>query len=258
MNILLNPNIRFHYAGLFQNEGAWIHPDRTEETYEIIYVIRGKVYLTEESREFCIGEGQVLLLLPGIRHFGSRISSDVSFYWLHFSVEQGELPFRQRFFENFEHAALFKELLHCHNLPDVPDYLVNAVLLHLLSELCRLSEESDAPPNAVAEKIYEWIRINADAELTVAKAAERFGYSPDHLSRICKQNFGLGASALINRFLCEKAKTLLCNTEKYVKEIAADLKFSTDKAFIAYFKYHESCFPSEFRNRFGKLHMNKQ
>lgn len=83
-------------------------------------------------------------------------------------------------------------------------------------------------------------------------------YSADHVSRICKKNFGMGASALIDRFLTERAKMLLCNTEKYVKEIAAELNFQSDKAFIAYFKYHEKCFPSEFRNRFGQLHMNKK
>ncbi len=257
MNSLIHPHIRFHFAGLFQNEGEWIHPDRVETTYEIIYVTRGEVWLREEDREVCLKEGQLILLPPRLRHGGSRPSSDVSFYWLHFSLSEGVgLPFSARRFEKFENASLFKEILHCQNLPAVPDYLVNSILLHILSELCRLSGEYEPRANASAEKIYEWIRINTDATLTVSAAAKRFGYSPDHLSRICKQNFGMGAETLINRFLCERAKSLLSNTEKYVKEIAAQLKFPNDKAFIAYFKYHEGCSPSEFRNRFGKIHMN--
>ena len=257
MNTLIHPNIHFHYAGLFQKEGTWSHPERTESTYEIIYVTRGEVFLTEEDREYRLREGQLLLLSPHVCHRGSRPSENVSFYWLHFSLTEGvSLPFSTRFFEKFENVSLLKELLHCQNLPSPPHYLVNSILLHVLSELCRLSGEHEPHPNAAAEKIYEWIRINADASLSVTHAAARFGYSPDHLSRICKKSFGVGAEALINRFLCEKAKNLLCNTEKYVKEIAAELKFPGDKAFIAFFKYHEGCFPSEFRNRFGKIHMN--
>ena len=109
-----------------------------------------------------------------------------------------------------------------------------------------------------AEKIYEWIRANTDARLTVERIADHFGYSADHISRICKRHFGVSAKALINRFLLDKAKTLLSNTDKYVKEIGAELNFADDKAFIAYFKYHEKCSPSEFRNRYGKIHMNSK
>ncbi len=257
MNTLLHPSFSCGYAGLFENDGDWIHPERVEPTYEILYVTKGEVYLTEGDREYHLTEGQLLLLAPGVRHAGSRVTSGVGFYWLHFSVEQGALPFEARLFDHFEQVSLFREYLHVRHLPGCPEYLLNSILLHILSELCHRSGEWEPKPNTTAEKIYEWLRINADAALTVQKAANRFGYSSDHLSRICKQSFGLGACALINRFVCERAKTLLCNTERYVKEIAAELHFTDDKAFIAFFKYHEGCFPSEFRNRFSKLHMNK-
>ena len=258
MNILENPKISFSYAGLFQTDGAWIHPRKTEVTYEIIYVARGEVYMREEQREIHAREGQLFLLYPEKCHYGTRETSDVSFYWLHFSIEEGELPFDRCFFENFEGAYLFKELLHVNNLPTAPRYLVNSVLMHILSELCYAAEGSGAAYDGRAEKIYEWMRINADASLTVRRVAEHFGYAPDHISRICKRNFGVSAKELINRFLLDRARSLLSNTDKYIKEIAAQLGFSCDKAFVGYFKYHEGCFPSEFRNRFGKLHMNSK
>jgi AraC-like DNA-binding protein len=173
-------------------------------------------------------------------------------------VKEGDLPFHKRFFEGFNDMYLFKELLHYNNLPSVPEYAVNSVLIHILAVLCHLSEKSVCSYNSLAETLLEWIRINADASLTVQGVAKHFGYSPDHTNRICKRNCGIGARALINNFLLARAKELLCNTEKYVKEIAAELAFPSDKAFIGYFKYHEGCYPSEFRNRFGKTHMNKR
>ncbi|MBQ7384133.1 MAG: AraC family transcriptional regulator [Clostridia bacterium] len=229
---------------------------RIEKTYEIICVTKGTVCMYEEKREYVAERGQVILLSPNLLHGGTAVTRDVGFYWVHFTVEDGEFPIEKRFFESFESRYLFKELLHYNNLPNIPEYAVNSVLIHILSELCHLSQKSTQSYNIIAEQLYEWIRISASAELTVKSLADHLGYSPDHINRICKKYHGIGARELINRFLIARAKSLLCNTEKYVKEIAAELKFSNDKAFIGYFKYHEGCSPSEFRNRFGKIHMN--
>lgn len=258
MNILDNPYIRFCYAGWFRSEREWIHPVRTEQTYEIIYVTQGEVWIREAQQEYGLKRGELLLLSPGVCHQGSRTSSDVGFYWVHFTVSEGKLPFEQRYFRKFENAYLLKELLHDDKVPHVPDCLVQSVLIHILSELYRLSEGSGLSYNNKAEKIYEWIRTHADASLHVRQVADHFGYSADHVTRICKTHYGVSGGSLIHRFLLARAKELLCNTDLYVKEIAAELSFTDDKAFIGFFCYHEGCYPSEFRNRFAKLHMNSR
>ncbi len=258
MNMLVHPMVKFEYAGLFQTNRQWIHPKRIGTNYEIICVTQGVVDIAEEDRQYHLERGQILILSPGMRHFGTGFSERVSFYWVHFSLSEGELPFALRHFSGFENTSLFKELLHANNLPDVPEYLVNSILLHILCELCYLSGEHTPRYDSRAQKIYEWVRINADARLTVERIAEEFRYSPDHLSRICKRNFGIGAGELIDRFLLSRIKELLSNTELYIKEIARELSFSDDKALIGYFKYHEECSPTEFRNRFSRLHMNSK
>lgn len=259
MNILENPNIRFVYAGLFSSGNEWIHPDKTEKTYEIIYVVSGKVHLHDESSgELSLEKGNLVILEPGVRHYGTKTSSGVSFYWVHFHVENGKLPFEKRVFEKTDNPHLFKELLHYAFLPEMPVYTVNSILIRILCELCYQSEESEKHTDMTAEKIYEWIRTNAASGLTVEKTALHFGFSPDHITRIIKKNYGVGVKSLINTFLLSKAKELLANTGKYVKEIAYELEFESDKAFIAFFKYHEGVFPSEFRDRFYKIHMNRK
>ena len=257
MNNLMHPHFKFEYAGLFQSDGEWVHPARVEKTFELLCVTHGEVCIAEGAKEYCVKQGQVLLLSPHVVHRGTRATRDVGFYWVHFHADQG-FPFSANYFENFEQVSLFKELLHYNNLPSPPTYLVNAVLLHILSELCLLCEQGTLHFDTQAEKVREWIRIHASATLSVRAVAERFGYSADHLSRICKKQYGMGAGALIDRFLLSRAKELLCNTDCYVKEIAAQLGFATDKAFIGYFKYHEGCFPAAFRTRFSKIHMNNK
>ena len=257
MSILQNAQIEFVHAGLFQSTGAWIHPRRTEITYELICVVKGEVCLEEDGVGYRLCPGEVLLLRPGVVHHGTAYTENVSFYWLHFHARE-PLPFETYYVKSFAHTSLFRELLHYNNLPQPPSELVNATLVHILAALAHLSVGEGAAVDAKAEQLYEWTRINVTAATTVAQIAAHFGYSTDHISRICKRSFGMGVRALIDRFLLARAKELLCNTEIYVKEIAATLAFGSDKAFIAFFKYHESCSPNAVRDRFGKTHMNSK
>ena len=257
MSILQNPNVEFVYAGLFQRRGEWIHPERVETTYEIIYVTSGEVFLEDGGKEHHLTPGQLLLLPPNRMHRGTRHSRDVGFYWLHFRV-RGELPFARRFFSHFEDASLFRELLHYNNLPVAESELVGALLLKILALLSYLSQSEQSDYDEKAERIYEWTRIHAVAGTTVKQIANHFGYSTDHVTRICKRAYGIGVRELIDRFLIARAKELLCNTDKYVKEIAAELNFPNDKAFIGFFHYHEGIFPSELRQRLSKTHMNSR
>lgn len=256
-NTIINQNFEFVYGGLFRSTESWIHPRRAEVTYEMIYVTHGEVFMSEEGRQIHAKKGQLIILSPNITHVGTKHSKDVGFYWIHFKAKH-PLPFEERFFEGFDDVYLFKELLHACHMPTSPEYLTNSILVRILAQLCLLSSENLKKYDSTSEKIYEWIRINASARLTVKGVAENFGYSSDHICRICKRNYGLGARELINKFLLLRAKELLSNTDKYVKEIAADLEFGDDKCFIGYFKYHEGISPSEFRNRYGKIHMNNK
>ncbi len=258
MNNIINPCYSFVSAGLFQTDGDWIHPERIEETFEIIYVTRGEVIMYEGDRDIHARAGELFILSPSLLHGGSRTSSDVEFFWVHFKTDGSALPFDANFFRGFENSYLFKELLHNCHLPRRPEALVNSVLMHILGELCRLSEENNDSYDSTAEKIYEWIRINSYADLTVSAVAEHFVYSPDHISRICRARYKMSAGELIDHFLILRAKERLANTSKYVKEIAAELRFRDDKAFIGYFKYHEKTTPTDFRNRYSKLYMNNK
>lgn len=251
-----NFEIKFHHAGMFQSRGEWIHPERREKTYELIYVLKGDFSLIEENTLYRLSKGNVLLLSPDVVHKGFGKSVDVEFFWAHFSLEKGELPFSKRHFSSFSSHQLFRELLHYTNLSKIPDYLVTAILVHILCELQFLSNEENRFFDPLAEKLYEWIRVSANAKLTAHKVSKQFGYSPDHLTRICKRSFGMGVKELINKFIIVQAKHALSNSNAYVKEIAEALGFSSDKAFIGFFKYHEKLSPTEFRTKFARLHIN--
>lgn len=258
MNILVNPYISFRGAGLFYSEKEWTHPKRVEKTYEIIYVTEGVVHMRENGADTDAGQGQIMLLEPDTLHEGYRESRRVGFYWLHFSLSGENLPFKKRFFERFDSAYLFRELLHCNNLPSSSEHTVNAILIRILCELCDLSDRKDGKEDGKASVIYEWIRANSGAALTAANVAARFQCSTDHATRLLTKYCGKGIKGVNDMFVIKRAKELLCNTNKYIKEIAFELGFCSDNAFIAFFKYHEGIYPEKYRNRFFKTHMNSK
>ena len=256
MHMLKNPYITCEYGGLFQSKESWCHPDRVETTYELIYITEGEVYMNIGGEEHRFQKGELLILEPNVRHFGFRESEDVSFYWVHFRLEGETLPFRTRWLESFEHAYLFKELLHNFFLPSRPDYVVDSILLRILAEICYLDECEGKKLDKDAEAISEWICANISAKLRLGSVAAHFGFSTDHVTRVLKKQYGVGAKGLMDRFIILKAKNMLANTGKYVKEIGYELGFGSDNAFISFFRYHEGISPSEFRDNFYKIHMN--
>ena len=52
-------------GGLFDCTGEWIHPKRTIESNELIYVRRGQVFIEEDGTEYVLGENDIILLEIG-------------------------------------------------------------------------------------------------------------------------------------------------------------------------------------------------
>ncbi len=258
MTNLVHPGIFFDYGGLFSTSEEWIHPDRTERTHEIIYVTEGQVYMNDDGSEICLEKGQLLLLEANKRHFGYKKSSRVSFYWLHFHTDIPDFDIGNRFLARFDNAYLFKELLHYAFLSSDAREMVSSILVRILTEIKYLGSSNCAGKDKTAAEIYEWLRVNAKAGLTAKKTAKHFGFSPDHVSRLLKKHYGAGTKAITERLVLAKAKEMLNTTGKYVKEIAYELGFTDDKAFIGFFKYHEGVYPSAFRSRFYMIHMNNR
>ena len=258
MDCLRNPNVTYVYGGLFTTDGVWRHPDRTEVTYELIFVTSGSVCLTvENDGEYTLDTNDLIVLEPGVRHFGHDDTDHVSFYWIHFSLAEGAaLPFTTRVFRHFACGYEFKELLHRANLGDGSENLVGASLSVLLAQL-EYTERSDRPTEGkTAAAIYEWLRINASASLKVSDAAKHFGVSADHLSRLLQHSFGKSAKRIMDDFVLAKCRERLCRTGQYNKEIADALGFADAAAFIHFFTYHEGVSPAVFRKRYYLTHLN--
>lgn len=184
MIILNNCKIEFSGGGLFLTDDIWIHPQRCETTYEIIYVIAGDVFISEENTNYHLKNGDLIILKPGKQHFGFKESSGhTSFHWLHFFCDNfSSLPIKQSVFRNFKRSYLFKEILHHYTTKNL--ICCEASLTYLLSELFYTSSSNISK---LCADVVAWVRINANASFKVKDVANRFDYNSEHLSRLIKK-----------------------------------------------------------------------
>ena len=243
--------LRFSNMGLFDSDVDWIHPTVTIDSFELIYVVAGEIFLREEDTNYHLKKGELLLLDAGKEHGGTQLSHGrTSFYWLHFYTNDIHTIAPQKQSTPPQNAVYtFQELMH---LQETDHTLAELVLARFLKE----SNVKREYGNRTAHEIAEFIRIHSNRPLTVTEIAQRFGYSPDHLSRLLRRDFGYDTKTAIVKKRLEYIESLLINTDHSVKELAAQCGFEDENKFVKFFKYHKKITPSQYRNRYFYVHMN--
>ena len=258
---MMNDNkLEFRGGGRFLTDREWIHPDKTEITYELIYVTDGDVFLEIEKKSFHLVSKDLIILPLGIPHRGYEISHGrTSFYWIHFMIDDlEEFALAGVVYTGFSNSYLLKELLHFHNSPVCAPVMTDIVLSHILAQLAYERSTNKDKQAKLAAEIAEYIRINASNTLSAAMIGKIFGYHEEYLTRLMKQNYGQGLKFLSDAAILGKAKELLSHSNFSVKEIASALQFPSANSFIHFYKYHEQISPSRYRNIYSQIHMNNK
>lgn len=247
----------FDGGGKFSSKGDWIHSARIINTYELILVTRGTVYIEENGVRYSLRANDYILLHPHLPHSGWRISKEaVSFYWLHFySDDPWELPFTGTAPSPEILIQNARQLLQIHHSPIYPPKTVDHMMQVLLSELL-VQRRQERPQNALALQTLEYIRAHSYRALTASEVAEALGYHPDHLSRLLRAYCGTTLGNEITRQRLERAKWLLQTTDYTVSRIAMELGYGEANLFEKFFKYHAGLTPTAYRNSFVNLHTN--
>lgn len=252
---------RYSSGGLFTSETAWQHSTRSIDTFELILVTQGTVYLQENGKEFELNVGEYLLLYPDRIHGGTRVSEmPVEFFWLHFAedISNGTvmphpdgLPQAGTLTNIGEAVQLVRRLLHYGESPHYPTACCDCALAVLLWELAR--QTSAAPvTNALAEHVHEYIRSHDDRLLTVADVEAYFGYNADYLSRVMKTYRGVSLQQDIIAERLDRAKLLLQTSNYTVERVARELGYEDPNLFVKFFRYHARTTPTAYRNTYTR------
>lgn len=250
-------DVKYCGAGKFISRGDWIHPDRVIDSYELIFVTKGQVYIDEGGIRYHLKPDEILLLQPQLRHFGYQASRDTEFFWLHWRGGAAlHFDVKHRKINNSYSLSLYlRQLLDlrtAYQLSEGADYLTRLILMEL--------HANSTPPQLhhITEKIAAWIRANCHCAITEKQIAAQFGYNPDYLNRLFKANLSKTIKQYISESRMEYIKGLMLREELPLKEIAAKAGFSEYKYFLKFFKYHEKKTPTEFTKLYAKMPINSR
>ena len=251
---------RFVSGGLFRSRGAWQHPTRTIDSYEIISAVRGEFSMALGDAVYRLAPGDVLRIDPGVRHGGLQESEeDISFYWIHFTGVTGEeLPPLWSHPENATQVEyLCRSLLHYANTSAYPAECTELLLRVLLIEL-GVQARGRRAPDRLSAAVGAWISANCDLPLRVADVARQFHYNPDYLNSVFRRTHPEGLKAYIDAERMRHIRRDLTDSRLSLHAIADKYGFGEYKYFLKFFKYHEGVSPSDYRAAYCNIHENSR
>lgn len=257
-------------AGLFISRGCGIHPDRVIDSYELIFVRKGRLDMQEHSRAFVIESGQTLVLWPGRRHGGTRpYPRDLSFYWIHFQIApwKKHLPPENRIVVSQQAAVRrperLAELYHRFindqeegALQPIPAALLVMLMLCEAADVGRPSIKMASTAHVLAERAEAFSATHLQSAISTAGIAGELHCNPDYLGRIFRQVKGITLTDFIHQRRLREARTLLRESALNVDQIAHACGFQKAGYFRRIFRRHEGMPPLAYRRLYARTHIN--
>lgn len=275
-HIVLSQNDPLTYlsCGQLVRERNFLHPRRCIDSYVLIVVVKGSLYIAQDKTKYIVSDNQYIILRSHTLHYGYASSTEyLQYYWTHFYVPEGtyycdndmkatecdedgnyiipeygdlkyskrvQLLFSQMLDESFKKSQVRSRFM---------DYFLTCLLMELSGEF---KEQENKDISEEISNIKNWIRSNYNQSITVAKIAELFHYNPDYLSSMFKKTAHISLKKYINEIRINEAKNILVSTSYSLKEIAFQCAFNDEKYFLKVFKQIEGVTPTEYKTAFFK------
>jgi len=248
---------RHHYFNW--DDGRVLHDE-----YQVIYITRGEgIFESASTGAVPVKEGAVLLLFPNEWH-RFRPSKDKGWneYWVGFRGEIADQLVRSAFFH--PGAAAFSigvkddvllsilEILEQAKKED-PGYQprISGAVLHLLGKIHSLRKQhylrGETHMETIVNKGRFLIREHFDNNLSVEDIAEKLHVSYSSFRKVFKKYTGMSPGQYMIQLKIDKARQLLSQTNKSIKEISSELSFSSGYYFSTLFKEKTGCSPESYR-----------
>lgn len=252
--------ITYEKIGKFTLKNEWTHPRRIIESSELIVVISGTLYIGEDGTDYVLGENDAIILDSGRVHYGTRPTSEpLSFYWLHFRTDI-PAPFKTLVGAEMHDVKYFlKKLLHISNTKGTSTEEIEALTLLILKEAQRRYLAAKDSPPAIIGLVKEYVRNSISSpRCCISSVAEEFGYNRDYLGKLFFRHCGESLKDYIAKSRIAFAENLLLTTNMSIKELASELGYGDENAFVKFFKYHKRISPTSFRNLYFNTHVNNK
>lgn len=240
---------------------------RVLQEYQLIYIPRGEGIFESESCPLVrIKEGAILILFPNEWHrYKPDSATGWDEYWVGFSGGIIDNLVVSRFFDpqkpslqigvNEQVVSLFDEIIE-HTKQEKSGYqpLISGAVLHLLGLIHSISrehhfEDQQTMVENVVNKARILFRANIEKQISPEEVAQELGLSYSWFRKTFKTYTGIAPGQYLIQLKIEKAKMLLSDPSKSVKEIAYDLKFESSFYFSKLFKEKTGLSPERYRKK---------
>ena len=237
---------------------------RVLDEYQVIYISKGKgIFESASCPQQTVTAGTVLFLFPGEWHrFKPMPQTGWNEYWVackgvfmdHFVAQNffaaGKAVVSIGIHETVVH--LLSEIIE-KTKEEQPGYqqLVAGMVVHLLGEINSITKKSlIAAENinaVIINKARTILRENIDQDVLMEDIAAELNVSYAWFRKAFKMYTGIAPNQYLLQLKIEKAKMLLADPAKSVKEIAFTLNFESTFYFSSLFKEKTGVSPVQYR-----------
>jgi AraC-like DNA-binding protein len=107
-------------------------------------------------------------------------------------------------------------------------------------------------------EICDYIDIHCSEDLKLDEVADMSGFSKFYFERLFKQFTGTSFYKYVNQKRIARAQELLIEPGNSVTDVALSCGFMSISSFIRMFKLHKGCTPTEFKNMYWSVEVEKQ
>ena len=238
---------------------------RVLHEYQVIYITKGEgSFESESAGAQKIKAGTIILLFPGERHrYRPDSATGWDEYWVGFSGDIAGRLLEKKFFGprspvlavGFREDLLniFLEIIG-RAKEEKAGYqpLIAGAVLHILGHIYSLSRQDQfggQEIDPIVDKARLLFRSNIDRDISPREVAEELQIGYSRFRKIFKEYTGLAPRQFQIQLKIHRAKEMLGDPAKMIKEIAYELNFESIFYFSKLFKEKTGMTPKQFRNK---------
>ncbi|KOF57372.1 AraC family transcriptional regulator [Clostridium sp. DMHC 10] len=234
--------------------------------HEFILITGGNGSVTISNKMYKAEQGMLLYLKPDIFHcIKPDLNDPLNFISVHFSFtnvefdnnkwkikyEKDDLPLREvQFLDNYYSIkSLMRSMLEVwyEKFPGY-EFVSKTMFQRILFKIFRSVEvRSPNYSNSLKIKIIiKFMTDNINKKITLSELSQLVNLSPTYLSKVFKKTTGYSIIEFFNKMKIDKAKELIIEGDKKIKEVAEIVGYKDEFYFSRIFKKIEGISPKEF------------
>lgn len=229
--------------------------------YYIMHLVtKGKGRLIIDKKVYEVEEGDCFIVPPNIMTSYTADAVDpFSYYWIGFGgidalgllTKAGFLSKDTYVIHPVHYDNILKRLINVTNVNSMDgtaEYVLIGELYLIFADMIKVSVKNNNEALYMEEAI-RFVRDNYQKFITVSDIADYLGIDRTYLFRLFKKEINISPIDYLINLRIEKAKLMLINTNKPVKEIAQLIGYSSYTSFVRAFKNKCKILPNEYREK---------